>query len=181
MGHFSQNINLPLSARAEILNTGGLVATPFTGVVNDAVLLFTALGVITGPPAGIVQANDANAGTSVTLFQPGVYDVKLYLQQLAAQTTEYGISQDVAAAGLIGDPSFAIAGFLEVRRSVSIAGQTAEPLGISTTVFVNAAQAANGTVIRFHATDGAGAAPAADFTAAACYYRIQRINQNYGV
>lgn len=170
-----QGINRPLTERSEITNTGGLVASPFTGAVNDAVLLFLVAGTVVGVPAYISEVNDANAGTSVTLFKKGVYEVKLYLEQLAAQTSEFGISQDVAAAGLTDDPSFAIAGFLEVGVSTTIAGHR-RPLSITTTVLVQPEQEIAGTVIRFHATAGGDAPPAADFEQAAAYYSIRRLN-----
>lgn len=173
-----QSLNFPLSERSEILNTGGLVAG-FTGAVNDAVLLFTAPGVITGPtPAYITQANDANAGTSVALLKKGVYSVKLYLQGAGANTVEYGMSLDVAAAGLNSDPSFAIAGFQDVQTLVGVAGTTAIPAEISSTIIVSPEdEGGGGTIVRFHATAGGDAAPGAgSIVVAACYYRIRRIN-----
>lgn len=178
MGYLPQSVNFPLSERSEILNTGGLVAG-FTGAVNDAVLLFTALGVITGAtPAYITQTNDANLGTSVALLKSGVYSVKLYLQAAGANTVDYGMSLDVAAAGLNSDPSFAIAGFQDVQSLIGVAGTTAIPAEVSSTIVVSPEdEGGGGTILRFHATNGANAAPGAgSLTVAACYYRIRRIN-----
>jgi len=175
MRRFAQNINLPLSERRGIINTGGLVASPFTGSASDAVLLFLAAGTVTGPTADIVETNSATLGTSVVITAPGVYEAKLYLQQVPAVTVVAGISQDVAAAGLTGDPSFAIAGFIDVQTKVTIAGQTAAAWSITSTIFVPP-ELEGGTTIRFHATDGAGGAPAVSLTQAAPYYSIQKIN-----
>ncbi len=174
--HLAQNINLPLALRSEIVNTGGLVADPFTGAVNDTVLLFAAVGAITGPAAYITEINEANNGTSVTLQKAGVYEVKLYLQEVASQTVVIGISQDVAAAGLNSDPSFAIAGFLDVQSGTTGVGQV-QPMSLTTTIIVRPEDEVAGTVIRFHASDGANGAPAGSFTQAAAYYRIRRVNQ----
>lgn len=174
--HPLQGINLPLSQRSSILNTGGLVASPFTGAVNDTVLLFSAAGAVTGPAAFIVETNDADAGTSVLLTRAGVYVVQLYLQQAPTQASTIGISQDVAAPGLAGRPSFAIAGFTDVLDSVSVAAQNPS-IPVSSTVEVdNDLVAVGGSVIRFHGSTTGGAAPTGDFNQANPYYRIRLIN-----
>ncbi len=177
MGHLPQNINYPLSLRSEIENTGGLVATPFTGAVNDVVLLFTAAGTVTGPGIYITEVNDANNGTSVTVTKAGLYSYKLYFESFQAADIVFGVSQDVAAAGLTGAPSFAIAGFLDVQASTGVAAEVSKPLEIAGTFIVSPEQEVAGTVIRFHASTPAGAAPAAILVQATAYYRIRRINQ----
>ncbi len=174
MGHLAQSINLPLTERREIVNTGGLVVSPFTGAVNDAVLLFSAAGVVTGPAADMVETNNANDGTSVLVRKAGIYEIKLYVEQTAGTTVTFGVSDDVAAAGLNSDPSFAIAGFLDVQNSVTVAGHTAA-LSVTTYAFIRPED--QSSIIRFHATNGANGAPAAALTAKAVYYRIRRINQ----
>lgn len=177
MGYHEQGINNPLSEQRSFVNNGGLQASPFTGVVNDAVLLFAAGGTQVGPTGDIVVANDANDGTSVTLNKSGIYEVKLYLEQLAATVLEYGISEDVAAAGLVNDPDFSILGMLEVGNNTTIAGQL-QPIELVTTVLVSPEEEGGaGKVVRFHATDGANGAPALRFTQAACYYSVRRVNQ----
>ncbi len=174
MGYLEQDINNPLTEQRSFVFTGGLVASPFTGASATAVLLFIAGGTQEGPPADIVVDNDADDGTTVTLNKQGIYEVKLYLEQLASVVLEYGISEDVAAAGLTDDPDFAIAGMLEVGNSTTPAANVF-PLELVTTVTV--AQGELGKVIRFHATDGANGAPALRFTQIAPYWSIRRINQ----
>lgn len=177
MGHLPQNINLPIAQRSELTNTGGIVAG-FTGTANDAVLLFaTPFTPQQGPPSYIVETNDAAAGTSVSINEPGVYAVELYIEPAGANTVHFGISQDVAAAGLTTDPDFATAGFLAVGHAVSLAAAVLPAL-LQTTVMVSPEQSIAGSVIRFHATDGGDAAPGAgSIIVASCYYRIRKINQ----
>lgn len=178
-GYLPQNINLPLDQRVEVLNTGGLVASPFTGAVSVAVLLFTAASVVTGPAAFASAANDANLGTIVTLNKPGIYSCKLYLQQVfdGAGAITFGISQDVAVGGLTAVPAFATAGMLAVRNNVNVATMTNTPLEIATRLTVSPEQADAGSLVRFHCTLSAGLAPALSLVAAAAYFRIRRINQ----
>ncbi len=177
--HLAQNINRPLSHRLAIVNTGGLVATPFVGAVNDAVLLFTAAG--TQSPVGnveMVEDNDGDDGTSIAIVKPGVYQVRLYLEITEPFDVRFGISQDVAAAGLTTEPSFATDGFLDVQRNTA-ANMLSNSAGISRNVIVSPEQslAGVGSVIRFHATLVGGAVPTNALIAAGCYYTIVRNNQ----
>lgn len=184
MGYLPQAIDLPLAARNELLNTGGLVASPFTGSVNTAVLLFAAAATPTGPqgavaiPSWATSDNSATLGTSITLLKPGMYFVQLYVQQVASVDVVYGISQDVAAAGLLATaiPAFATAGMLAVQRRVTIAGQTQTATPLWAIVPVSPEQSQLGSVIRFHATLGATGAPAVTQTAAAAWYRVRKLN-----
>lgn len=182
MGYLPQGIDLPLAARCEALNTTGLVATPFTGSVNTAVLLFTGAAVITGPqgntaiPTWIASANSATDGTSVTIFKPGVYDVSLYVQQVASVDVTYGISQDAAAGAITAVPAFATAGIIAVARRVTIAGQTQVATGVRSTVMVSPEQSLAGSIIRFLATLSAAGAPANTQTAAAAWFRVRKLN-----
>ena len=182
MGYLPQAVDLPLAARNELLNTGGLVVSPFTGAVNTAVLLFTAAATPVGPqgavaiPTWATSANDANAGTSVTLLKPGMYFVQLYCQQVAAVDVTYGISQDAAAGAITAVPAFATAGIVAVQRRVTIAGQTQVATHLSALVPVSPEQSIAGSVIRFLATLSAGGAPANTQTAAAAWYRIRKLN-----
>jgi hypothetical protein len=182
MGHLAQNINLPLSARNELLNTGGLVASPFTGAVNTSVLLFAAAATPTGPqgavaiPSWAFATNDANAGTVVVLLEPGMYFAQLYVQQVASVDVTYGISQDVVVGGFTAVPAFATAGMLAVQRRVTIAGQTQISTPLSAYIPVSPENSQIGTSVRFHATLTAGGAPAVTQTAAAAWFRIRKIN-----
>ena len=179
MGYLPQDINRPLAQRSAIVNTaGGLVASPFTGAVNTAVLLFAAAGIVSGPTSYIVEVNDAAAGTSVVLRKPGVYEVRLYLEITEPIDVRFGISQDVAAAGLNTEPSFATNGFLDVQRATT-ALLLSNSGPITTHILVRPEQSIAGTTIRFHATIVGGAAPANAFIAAGCYYTILRNNQEH--
>jgi len=174
-----QSINQPLAERVGVVVRGvGLVASPFTGSANDCVLLFAGSGAQTGPTAYMTVANSATAGTSVTINKAGKYRVKLYLEGGAEPIdVVYGISQDVAAAGLIGAASFSIAGFVDVQRTTYVGILITEPMEIVTDIDVRPEQEGTGSVVRFHASTAAGAAPAADLIQAAAYYSVERINQ----
>lgn len=176
MGHHAANINLPIAFRSSIVNTGGFVGSPFTGAVNDTVLLFQSAGDVTGPPSYMIEDNDADLGTSVTITSAGVYIVELHIEEAALQASTIGISQDVDAAGLSARPSFAIGGFLAVANALSVAA-SAIPMNLTVPVIVTAQQAGDGSVIRFHGSTSGGAAPAGDFNRDTPYYRITRINQ----
>lgn len=178
MGHLPQNINRPLTLQSAIVNTGGLVVSPFTGAVNTSILLFAVAGTVSGPTSYITETNDAAAGTSVVLFKPGVYEVRLYLEITEPVDVRFGISQDVAAAGLNTEPSFATAGFLDVQRATT-AVLLSNSGPITTHVLVRPEQSIAGTTIRFHTTLVGGAAPAAALIAAGCYYTILRNNQEH--
>lgn len=182
MGYLPQAIDLPLTTRNDALNTGGLVATPFTGSASTAVLLFTAAATFTGPqgavqvPDWITAVNSATLGTLVTIRKTGVYRATLYVQQVAAVDVTYGISQDVAVAALTAVPSFAQVGMLAVQRRVTIAGQLQVATPLSADIMVGPELETPGSVVRFHAFLSAGGAPAATQTAAAAWFRITRIN-----
>lgn len=178
MGHLPQNINRPLTLQSAITNTGGLVVSPFTGAVNTSILLFAVAGTVSGPTSYITETNDANAGTSVVLFKPGVYEVRLYTEIEEPVDVRFGISQDVAAAGLTTEPSFATAGFLDVQRATT-AALAANAAPITTHVLVRPEQSISGTTIRFHATLVGGAAPTDALNQAPVYYTILRNNQEH--
>jgi hypothetical protein len=184
-----QNINKPLESRLEILNTGGLVPTPFTGGTSTTVLRFAAASTFIGPqgavqpPSFATAVNDANLGTVITIFEPGVYIADLYVQQIADAMVGFdvtlGISQDIGAAGLTAVPSFATAGILAVHRNVSIANELIIPLPVQAPFMVSPEQSIAGSVIRFHAALTAGGAPVDALTAdvPGAWFRIRRENQ----
>ncbi len=179
-----QNINQPLATRLEILNTTGLVATPFTGSLSTSVLLFAGASTFVGPqgavqvPAWIATANSATLGTTVTITKKGVYMVELYVQQLAAFDAVWGISQDVAVGGLTAVPAFSTVGMLTVQRNLSVATETIVPHHISVPVLVSPEQEQLGSVIRFHAALAGSAPPVDAFTAGSpgAWFRIRAIN-----
>jgi hypothetical protein len=140
-------------------------------------------------PDRIEAANDANLGTSVIVREAGWYALELYVEILAdALIPIVGISKNVAAAGLTGAPSFAIAGFLDVQQPViavaSAAGVIA-PLKITTIEEVTQLEASNvvggveGAIFRFHSAIAAGATPGAGLVQATPYYRVKRIANSY--
>ncbi len=174
--------------RVFVRANGGLVAAR-TGVVNDAVLNFLTAPTITGSVDLVTAANSANNGTSVVLRAPGIYSAELYVEILAdALIPVLGISQDVAAAGLIGAASFGIAGFLDVQIPViavaSVAGST-WPVKLYTEFEVTDVQARQdisniiGSTIRFHASTAAGATPGVGLAQTPPYWRIRRIRDAY--
>lgn len=176
MGHLQQNISQPLESRVEFRNEGGLVATPFTGSTNVAILLWTGAGARVGPPSYITETNVAADGTEITIFKPGVYEARLALQQATASDTFWGISVDVAAAGLTTTPTFANAGMLDVERNISGVAENVM-VNVTATFVVGPEHSINGRILRFHAAASGDAAPANAFIAAGCYYSVRRINQ----
>jgi hypothetical protein len=184
--HLQQSINQPLAQRLEVLNTTGLVASPFTGAVAIATLLFAGASEFIGPqgavaiPSWLTTINDADQGTLVRIFQPGVYMAELYLEQNDVGTTDttYGISADVDVAGLTAVPSFATPGMLAVARNQTVAGETNVPLELCAPIDVSPDQSIAGVAVRFHATLSAGLAPEALVAGSpGAYFRIRRINQ----
>jgi hypothetical protein len=186
-----QNINQALDSRVEVLNTTGLVPSPFTGATSTTVLLFVGAPTFVGPqgavtiPSWLTAVNDANLGTVVTILKPGVYQVDLYIEEVADAMVGfdvvYGISQDVAVGGLTAVPAFATAGMLAVQRNVSVVNEAIVPLPISTTVMVSPEQSIAGSAIRFHAALAGGGPPVDALNPAAddpsAWYRIRRIDQ----
>jgi hypothetical protein len=189
MEHLQQNINLPLEARTEAFNGGGLVPTPFTGGTSTTVLLFASAATITGPqgnvaiPTWITATNDAALGTIVTIFKPGFYVVDFEVQVTATAMAGFdvtlGVSQDVAAGGLTAVPAFATAGMLAVARQVSIATETQIPIKLSVPVSVSPEQSIAGTLIRFHGALTGGGPPVDALIAGAggAWFRVRRVNQ----
>lgn len=187
--HLQQSINLPIPTRREVLNTTGLVASPHTGTINTTVLNFAGAATFIGPqgavaiPSWIDSTNSATLGTTVTIFKPGVYMVELYLEQIADAMVgfdiTFGISQDVAAAGLIAVPSFATAGVIAVERHVTIATETIVPHLVKVPVTVSPEQSSAGSVIRFHAALTAGGAPVDALTAdtPGAWFRVRAIGE----
>lgn len=183
--HLQQSINLPIPTRREVLNTTGLSASPHTGTINTTVLLFAGAPTFVGPqgavpiPSWLDSANSATLGTTVTIFKPGVYMAELYLEQLDGFDITFGISQDVAAAGLIAVPAFATAGVLTVSRNVSVATETNVPHLVKVPITVSPEQSAAGSVIRFQAALTAGGAPVDAFVADSpgAWFRIRCIGE----
>jgi len=172
--HPRQNTNQSLSQLVEVFNRGPLVASPFTGSVNDAVLLWANASTVTGPGAYATTVNSASAGTSVTLFKPGRYSVELGLASAASVPLSVAISQDVAAAGLNSTPTFAINGIVDVLRMVVPAAMNI-PFKFTTELHVPRTAEQAGSIVRFHATLDAGDPPTNAIIQASAYFRIRNI------
>lgn len=145
----------PKSVRVDTLNAA------FTGVPDDSVLRFTNTTVIDGQAGDLAVTHAATTGTTIEVNVPGVYMATMILSVQGAVTVEYGISLDVAAAGLTGDPVYATAGIVARGLHVGVAALDAQiclsvPLVVTNTL---AAQSGTG-IVRFHSTDGSNAVPA---------------------
>ena len=180
MGRHYQNLNQPLDQEVAARNlTDGLNAAVI-GAVSTSVLRFNLAAVITGAtPAFIRATNDADLGTEVTILKSGLYSVKLYLQAApGAFDVVYAVSQDVAVAGLTAEPTFAIAGFVDVQRTINTAVDAiVSSLELKTEIIVPHQAPGTGSMIRFHATGPAGISPLGDLVLATAYYTVERINQ----
>lgn len=160
-------MNLDAGKITSAINTGGLNATE-TGSTDDAVLRFDAAApTIVGP--GISVATTAANGTVITITHPGWYFVEFTGVTKAATTVHLGLSSNVAAAGLNSDPSFAIAGMLEVLAPIVTPAANDTPFALR-----HCLEVLKGTaqVVRFHATDGSDAAPDFSTTVASFSYRV---------
>ena len=173
MQHPRQSVNQNLDQRVEALSTGGFVASPFTGSVNTAILLFAVAATITGPAAFIDVINSATLGTLVRLRKAGRYSVEFGVVTAASGQPVLGVSENVAAAGLTGDASFAINGIVDVLTPLAPAA-TNLPVKITTEVIVPPSfeTAADPFGVRFHAS-ASGNPPANLLIQASGYFRVR--------
>ncbi len=174
-----QNLNQSRSQDHSAFNSD-LAASPFTGSVNDNILLWQAANqVVTGPGADFTIANSATLGTTVQINKKGVYFVELGVALIsAAAAVVLGISQDVAAAALTGNILIGTAGALVASSIITLVDADFHFEALSTMVFVSPEQEVGGTIIRFHAGAAAGAPPTVMLAATTTYYRIRRIGDN---
>jgi hypothetical protein len=167
---------------------GGLVAGR-TGAVNDCVLLFAVAPTLVGVRDFFTAINDPDEGTSVTVRAPGWYALELYVEIVADDLVPtVGVSQDVAAAGLIQTPDYSIAGFLDVQSPVldvlTVAGTT---IGVKITSLAEVTDlqanqvigGVEGSRFRFHGAIAEGSAPGAGLVQATPYYRVKRIGRAF--
>lgn len=177
MSQSAQNLNLDAQKVGSVVNTGGVNATE-TGAVDDAVLRFDVAGpTIVGPVGDITVLTTANEGTIVTINRSGYYFIEFGGATIPSGTLMFGISANVAAAGLTDDPSFAIAGFLEVLQPLVTGAATDNPVDMATELEVIKGTAA---LVRFHGTNGGDAAPVLTANIASFYYRITRLEDVRG-
>lgn len=151
------------------------------GTTNDAVLRYNvANDVVVGE--GLTIVHDAVNGDEIDITRSGVYLVQQVFSQAASVTVALGLSADVAAAGLTGDPTMLLAGMLTVGGAILPAANSMHH-SLQSIIQVTAAQAEasianpNGHRIRAHGTNGAGAvvADAAVLTNTDCFFRVVRL------
>lgn len=158
----AQRINAELVENS--LYTNNTLHANFTGTTNDAVLLFNAAGTYTGPTGNITDSNivgpAANDGSFFSIFEPGVYAVELTVSQSGVASNVFGLSLNVANAGLSAVPALATFGMTHVVPVISLANQIAS--ATITAVYritQNLARAAGGAIVRGHATEPDGTPP----------------------
>ncbi len=177
MSQLAQNLNLDAQKQGSVVNTGGINATE-TGSTDDAVLRFdVAPPTIVGPVGDITVVTTAANGTIVTVNRSGRYFIEFGGATIASGTLHLGISSNVVAAGLVDDPSYAIAGFLEVLQPVVTGAATNNPIDMAVELEVIKGTAA---LVRFHGTNGADAPPVLTANIASFYYRITRLEDIRG-
>jgi hypothetical protein len=146
------------------------------GATNDTVLRFnSANDGSTGDSMTITH--DATDGDSVLLTKRGIYQVEFTFSAAASDEVRLGISADVAAGGLTGDPAMATAGMLDVGGGLLPVATTAY-WKLSAMLVVTEAQADAGVTVRFHGSDAAGGviADAAIDENLDCHARITRLS-----
>ena len=108
---------------------------------------------------GIADGSDANVGTVINITRAGIYECKLtYPAEAGGTINNIGISMNTNAAALTADPGMATVGIGDFGSVLSPAA-TNVPTKLSYIATVTKALAAATAVIRFHAGDGANAAP----------------------
>lgn len=144
------------------------------GSTNDAVLRFnSANDVVEGDAMAVTH--DAADGDSVRITKRGIYEVAFTFSGAASDEVRLGISADVAAGGLTGDPDMTIAGMLDVGGGLAPAATTLY-YKLTATVFVTEAEALVGKVVRLHGSDAADGviADAAIGVNTDCHVKITR-------
>lgn len=172
--HRQPSIN-PWTFKNALFVNNTINATP-TGSTNDAVLRFNAAGTATeDDPGTFTETTTAADGTSLAIKKAGIYLFTFTATLTGAVPVFFGISQDVAAAGLVNDPAFATTGFLAIADCLSVASNTAV-CSLMATVYVSRALAASatGSVLRCHATNSGNAAPVG-IVAGSVQYRVALI------
>lgn len=166
--HLPRLAPLP-DAEAQIV--GGLNAAR-VGAVDTSVLRFSTTAFAVSPY--IQPGNSADNGTTWTIRERGIYQCTLKLRAVPSGDVAFGISFDTDAAGLTADPFNTVVGMLS-SGFMTTGAALERPLFLQATFAVTQAQA--GGVLRCHATNGAGGAPAVLATAGtAARVRVRRIS-----
>lgn len=173
-----QRINFSLSEN--MLFTNNTLHANFTGTTNDGVLLWNAAGTYAGPTGFMTDSNIVGAaaddGSFTSVFEPGVYQVELTIEQVnpdAAADNIFGLSLNQVAS-LNAAPSLATAG---VSHVVPITSLTAQTSSICFTanyrITQTLARAVGGALIRALGTQADGTPPVF-LIAAGCAIRITK-------
>lgn len=176
----SQNIALnPYTFHAQTV-LSVLNATP-NGGTDDAILRFDNATTLRTAGSHMLATTSAASGTIVEVWEPGIYLCAFHMPVIASQTVNIGISMNATGAGLTGEPAAGTAGVLAAQLLITPAA-TAIPAGLAYPVMVTKAAitagialAQRGAALRFHATNGAGAAGGASFLAATARCTITRL------
>ncbi len=145
------------------------------GTASTAVLRFLVAGTAIVSPY-ITATDSATDGTSITIRTPGSYRAEIMIPQVAATSLLMGISIGFAVVlPLTANPAMGVAGVIAVGGPNTLAAMTAAGryLGVDFNV-PDDESGSTRAVLRFLATDNAGATPVAAFTAAGIWARIKR-------
>ena len=154
----------------QVWAVGTVVAAGICGTGSDAILSFTNVAV---NGVGIADASSAVLGTVINITRAGLYHCSLtYIPTAGGTVNHLGITLNTDAAGLINDPGMATTGIGDFGSVLSPAGLN-QPIKLTFVATITKALAAATAHIRFHAGDGANAAPAVgDLTEAECRFEV---------
>lgn len=143
--------------------------------VNGAVIVFG-----TNSGAHMLPATSIAAGTVVDVWDPGIYLCAFHMPVIASQTVNLGISMNASGVGLTGEPAAGTLGVVAAQLLITAANAIGANLSwpvMVTKADITAGIAAGqrGARLRFHATNGAGAAGGAAFLAATARCSITRL------
>lgn len=144
------------------------------GGVNDAILRFDNATVRPGTTHMDAVTTIAE-GTIVRVWRPGIYRCTFQVSHVASTTVNYGISLN--ATNVTAEPVAGVAGVLAAQLETTPA---ATVIGGSLSYDVTVAPAdinvpGGRAILRFHATNGAGAAGGAGLTAATAQCQVRRL------
>lgn len=146
------------------------------GSTDDAILRFD--GTPTTVGTAITPTTTAANGTIFAITEPGMYRAEIIGQNGETAGCAYGVSKNSTL--LTSLPTVLDAGIIEAAQ-VDMAGGDIAVIKLAVAFFVTQAEAsaAGGALIRFHATDLAGASPSA-LVVGTVRARITRINGYLG-
>lgn len=145
------------------------------GSTSTAVLRWLASGIAIVSPY-ILAPDSATEGTLISIRTPGSYRAEFMLPQVAATSLLLGIAIGFAAVSPItANPAIGTGGVIATLGPNTQAAAVAQGqyLGIDFTVPDEEANTTR-AILRFMATNNAGASPVAGFTAAGAWARVIR-------